>query len=128
MKLFSIYTKNKNSMLRQEWRFNADNIIIGNKLIESNEKEFIIKTEFEFIEISYNIYQIIDDYFFSKYYKNNICVKEEIYNYYIIIYCFNTNFTTNDIINFPKIEFTIKEINFNFSFCGEELFYKTENK
>ena len=126
--IFSIYTKNKNSMLRQEWRFDADNIIIGNKLIESNEKEFIIKTEFEFIEISYNIYQIIDDYFFSKYYKNNICVKEEIYNYYIIIYCFNTNFTTNDIINFPKIEFTIKEINFNFSFCGEELFYKTENK
>ena len=93
-----------------------------------DKEEFVIKTEIEGIEIPYDFYEIINEEFFNYYYKNNICSNEDIYNYYIIISCYSNNFTSNDINKFPKIEFSIKEIRFNFSFSGEELFYKKENK
>ena len=125
---FTIYTKSKSSIIRQEWRFSADKLNLGNKNILLDKKEFVIKTEIEGIEIPYDFYEIINEEFFNYYFKNNICSREEIYNYYIIISCYNNNFTSNDINKFPKIEFSIKEIGFNFSFSGEELFYKKENK
>jgi len=125
---FTIYTRSKKSMIRQEWRFSVDKLNLGNKNILLDKEEFVIKTEIEGIEISYDFYEIINEEFFNYYYKNNICLNEEIYNYHIIISCYSNNFTFNDINKFPKIEFSKKEIGFNFSFSGEELFYKKENK
>ena len=125
---FTIYTKSKSSIIRQEWRFSADKLNLGNKKILLDKEEFVIKTEIEGIEIPYDFYEIINEEFFNYYYKNNICSNEDIYNYYIIISCYSNNFTSNDINKFPKIEFSIKEIRFNFSFSEEELFYKKENK
>ena len=125
---YTIYTKSKSSIIRQEWRFSADKLNLGNKNILLDKEEFVIKTEIEGIEIPYDFYRIINEEFFNYYYKNNICTNEEIYNYYVIISCYCYNFTSNDINKFPKIEFSIKEIGFNFSFSGKELFYKKENK
>jgi hypothetical protein len=125
---YTIYTKRKSSLLRPEWRFSPNKLYLGNKNILLDKEEFVIKAEIEGIEIPYDFYGIINEEFFNYYYKNNICSSEEIYNYYVIISCYSNNFTSNDINKFPKIEFSIKEIGFNFSFSGEELFYKKENK
>ena len=122
--LYSLYTKSKNSMSKQEWRFDAEKIIIGNKNLELDGEEFIIKTEIEEIEIPYAFQEIIDNDFFNKYYQKNICVKEELYSYYIVIYCHCKNFTIDDINNFPKIQFSNRDIRFDFLFLGKELFYR----
>ena len=126
--IYSIYAKSKYSMSLQEWRFQGDRLIIGNINNEINNLEFIITFGFEGIEIPYNIFEALNENFFNRYYKNNICMYEEIYNYYIIIYCYNNYFTNIEIGNFPTIQFSIKEIGYNFSFVGEELFYKKDNK
>lgn len=128
--LYSIYTKSKNLMNRQEWRFNADKLIIGKKYInlDNGDGNFVIKAEFEGIEIPYSIFELLNNLYFDDYYKSNICKYEEIYNYYVIIYCNNKYFTNNDINNFPMFQFSIREIGFNFSFIGEELFYKKKDK
>jgi hypothetical protein len=122
--LYSFYTKSKNTMSRQEWRFDAEKIIIGSKNIELDGEEFVFKTEIEGIEIPYTFQEIIDDDFFNKYYQKNICVKEVLYNYYIVIYCHCNNFTYDDINNFPKIQFSNRDIRFGFIFFGKELFYR----
>ena len=126
--LYSFYTKSKNTMARQEWRFDVESLKIGDKNIELKENEFVFKLDIEGIEIPSTFQEILDEYFFNNYYTKNICVKEELYLYYIVIYCHTNNFTNNDINNFPKIQFSKKEIGFDFSFFGNELFYKKGNK
>ena len=126
--LYSFYTKSKNTMAKQEWRFDVESLKIGDKNIVLNDEEFIIKLDIEGIEIPYFFQEILDEHFLNNYYIKNICVKEELYYYYRVIYCHSNNFTNNDINNFPKIQFSKKEIGFDFSFFGNELFYRKGNK
>ena len=126
--IYSFYTKSKNTMSRQEWRFNAEKLSIGDKKIELKEEDFVIKTEIEGIEIPYSFQEILDNDFFNKYYQKNICEKEYIYNYYIVIYCYTNNFTINDINNFPRMQLSKREIGFDLSFSGKEMFDKKGDK
>ena len=126
--LYSFYSTTKNTKNKQEWRFKGDKMIIGNKNYHLDEAEFVIKLDIEGIEIPYNFYQILKDDIFNDYYKKKICEEEEIYNYYLIIYCYSDKFTKNDINNFPEIQFSKKEIDLNLSFSGDELFDKKGNK
>ena len=126
--IYSFYSTTKNTMNKQEWRFKGDKMIIGNKNYNLDEAEFVIKLDIEGIEIPYNFYEILKDDIFNDYYEKKICEEDEIYNHYLIIYCYSDKFTKSDINNFPKIQFLKKEIELNISFSGDELFYKKGNK
>ena len=126
--IYSFYSTTKNTMNKQEWRFKGDKMIIGNKNYNLDEAEFVIKLDIEGIEIPYNFYEILKDDIFNDYYEKKICEEDEIYNHYLIIYCYSDKFTKSDINNFPKIQFLKKEIELNISFSGDELFFKKGNK
>ena len=126
--IYSFYSTTKNTMNKQEWRFKGDKMIIGNKNYNLDEAEFVIKLDIEGIEIPYNFYEILKDDLFNDYYEKKICEEDEIYNHYLIIYCYSDKFTKSDINNFAKIQFLKKEIELNISFSGDELFYKKGNK
>ena len=124
--IYSFYSTTKNTMNKQEWRFKGDKMIIGNKNYNLDEAEFVIKLDI--IEIPYNFYEILKDDLFNDYYEKKICEEDEIYNHYLIIYCYSDKFMKSDINNFPKIQFLKKEIELNISFSGDELFFKKGNK
>ena len=126
--LYSFYSTTKNTMNKQEWRFRGDKLIIGNRNYNLDDAGFVIKADIEGIEFSYYFYELLKDDIFNDYYEKKICEEDLIYEYYVIIYCYSDKFTTSDINNFPRIQFTKKEIGFNLSFSGEELFFKKGNK
>ena len=126
--IFSIYTKTKNTMNKQEWRFKAEKMILGNRNIDLDDVEFVIKIENEGIEIPYSLHDILKKEIFKGYFERNICGTEDIYNHYLVTFCYCNNFTNNDIINFPIIKFVKNDIDLNLSFSGEELFDKKGNK
>ena len=126
--LYSIYTRTRNTMNKQEWRFKGEKMLLGKLNIDLDDVEFVIKIDTEGIEIPYYIYDIFKKDIFKDYYERNICGSEDIYNHYLITFCYSNNFTNNDIINFPNIKIIKNEIDLNLSFTGEELFYKKGNK
>ena len=115
-------------MNKQEWRFKGEKMLLGKLKIDLDDVEFVIKIDTEGIEIPYYIYDIFKKDIFNDYYEKNICGSEDIYNHYLITFCYSNNFTNNDIINFPNIKFIKNDIDLNLSFTGEELFYKKGNK
>ena len=56
--LYSFYTKSKNTMAKQEWRFDVESLKIGDKNIVLNDEEFIFKLDIEGIEIPYFFQEI----------------------------------------------------------------------
>ena len=133
------YEKHKNKELIQtynkpnsygsidEWRFEVDEITIGNQLFEFNDEEFVIKSNIEGIEIPYSFYSELNKIYFNNYYKNNICKYEIVNNIYLAISCNSDLFTKKDIEIFPELNFIKYKLGFNFTFSGEELFYKRDN-
>ena len=125
--LISIYTKPDIYGSKLNWRFGVDQITIGNKLFELNGEEFIIKTEIEGIEIPLSFYDKLNISFFNNYYSKKICQYDEVNYYFIIISCNSDIFSKNDIDSFPQINILVSKLGFNFTFSGEELFYKKDN-
>ena len=125
--LIPIYTKPNSYGSIIDWRFEVDQITIGSQFFEINNEEFIIKTDFEGIEIPYSFYKELNKIYFNNYYKNKICKYEIVNNIYIVIFCNSNNFTNKDIKNFPVIKFLKFKLEYNFTFYGEELFYKRDN-
>ena len=125
--LISIYNKQGKYGSKYEWRFGVDQIMIGNQFYELNEQDFIIKSEIEGIQIPYTFYNRLNFIFFNKYYSAKICINEVINNYYIAISCNSDKFKSEDIKNFPQINLLKYKIGYNFTFSGEELFYKKDN-
>lgn len=125
--LISIYNKQGKYGSKYEWRFGVDQIMIGNQFYELNEQDFIIKSEIEGMQIPYTFYNKLNFIFFQKYYSTKICINEVVNNYYIAISCNSDKFKSEDIKNFPQINLLKYKIGYNFTFSGEELFYKKDN-
>ena len=65
--LIPIYTKPNSYGSIIDWRFEVDQISIGSQFFEINNEEFIIKTDFEGIEIPYSFYKELNKIYFNNY-------------------------------------------------------------
>ena len=127
--LISIYNKIDEYGNKQKWKFDMDQIFINNKYYQFDEGEFIISTDIEGFEFPYAFYIKLNEIFFYKYFENNICKSEYIIKALklVVISCDGNSFNKKDIESFPDIQFLKYKLGFNFTFIGEELFYKKNN-
>ena len=58
--LIQTYNKPNSYGSIEKWRFEIDEILIGNQLFEFNDEEFVIKSNIEGIEIPYSFYSEIN--------------------------------------------------------------------
>ena len=91
--------------------------------IENHTLSFIYY-EFGFMESTNSYKANINNLFFNKYLNNTKCVENELKSFYSYYVCDDDI----NIMDFPNLTFYNKEINYTFSFTGNELFYKFENK
>jgi hypothetical protein len=124
--LIQIYNKQTNYDNKPEWKLSSDKVFIGNESFFFKVDELIIKTNIEGIETPYVFYDKLKSKFFNHYFKNQIC-KYEIINHCYVTFCNSNKFTSEDIQSFPNISIVIYKLGFNFTFSGEELFYKRDN-
>ena len=124
--LIQIYNKQAYYVNKPEWKLSSDKVFIGNESFFFKADELIIKTDIEGIETPYVFYDKLKTKFFNHYFKNQIC-KYEIINHCYITFCDANKFTSKDIQNFPNISIVKYKLGFNFTFSGEELFYKRDN-
>jgi len=105
-----------------QWSIDLDVSVNGIK-IENNSLSYIYY-EFGFIESTNSYKKNINDIYFNKYLNNKKCVQIELKMFYYYYVCDDDI----DISSFPNLTFYNREINYTFSFNGNELFYKFENK
>ena len=102
----------------------------GNKINCSENIEFEVDIEKNYITCTKDYYDNIKKYFFNKYFESNIC-KEIISNDKYdrgdsMIIC---NLTIkNELKNFPNLCLLYKELNFTFNLDYKELFTEINNK
>ncbi len=102
----------------------------GNKINCSENIEFEVDIEKNYITCTKDYYYNIKKYFFNKYFESNIC-KEIISNDKYdrgdsMIIC---NLTIkNELKNFPNLCLLYKELNFTFNLDYKELFTEINNK
>jgi len=125
--LIQIYNKQTTYSEKPEWKLSSDKIFIGNESFFFKAEELIIKTDIEGIETPYVFYDKLKSKFFNHYFKEQIC-KYEIINHCYVTFCDSNKFSLEDIQSFPKINIVKFNLGFNFTFSGEELFYKRDNK
>ena len=125
--LISIYSIPNSYGSDLNWRFDMDQIIIGDNFFEFNNEQFMIKADIEGIEIPYSFYELLKRIYFNNYFQKKICQYDIVNNIYIVFSCNSSLFTEEDIQKFPKIDFSKTQIGFNFYFSGKELFYKKNN-
>ena len=124
--LIQIYNEQKSYDNKPEWKLSSDKVFIGNESFFFKVDELRIKTDIEGIETPYVFYDKLKSKFFNNYFKNQIC-KYEIINHCYVTFCDSNKFTSEDIQSFPNISIAIYKLGFNFTFSGEELFYKRDN-
>ena len=125
----SIYVSQLSYGRKLEWKFDVYNIYIGNMIFDFNELGIEINPDIDGIEITYDFYEKLNEYFFHTYYDKKICIEEKIkFDHYIVIYCYKNKFKQKDIDNFPEINFFNNQIRYNFTFKGNELFHKIGEK
>ena len=105
-----------------QWSIDLDVSVNGIK-IENNSLSYIYY-EFGFIESTNSYKKNINDIYFNKYLNNKKCVQIELKRFYYYYVCDDDI----DISSFPNLTFYNREINYTFSFNGNELFYTFENK
>ena len=125
----SIYVSQINYGKKAGWKFDIYNIFIGNEYFDFDELDIEINFDIDGIEITNDFYEKLNEYFFNPYYRNGSCVNENInFQRNIIIYCYPDKFKQKDINNFPTLNFFKNQINYNFTFTGDELFQEIDNK
>ena len=125
--LIQIYNKQTTYAAKPEWKLSSDKVFIGDESFFFKVDELIIKTDIEGIEIPYVFYDKLKSKYFNQYFKAQIC-KYEIINHFYVTFCDSNKFSFEDIQSFPQINIIIFSLGFNFTFSGEELFYKRDNK
>ena len=127
--LLSIYVSQINFGKAVGWEFDIFNIFIGNNYFDFDDLNIEINPNIDGIEITYDFYEKLNEYYFQKYYDKGICMNEKIkHDWNIIIYCYADKFKKIDIDNFPVIKFFKYKINRNFTFSGIELFHQIGDK
>ena len=125
--LISVYNKPNSYGSIADWRFDVDQITIGNEYYAFTDEDFILKIDIECLEIPYVFYEQLKKVYFNYYFKNEICKYDIVNNNYIILSCNENSFNEKDINNFPEINFLKYKLEYNFTFTGKELFYKKNN-
>ena len=125
--LISVYSLPNSYGSDLNWRFDMDQIIIGENFFEFNNEEFMIKADIEGIEIPYSFYELLKRVYFNYYFQKKICQYDIVNNNYLVFSCNSSMFTEEDIQKFPQIDFLKSQLGFNFSFSGKDLFYKKNN-
>ena len=125
--LISIYSIPNSYGSDLNWRFDMDQIIIGDNFFEFNNEQFMIKADIEGIEIPYSFYELLKRIYFNYYFQKKICQYDIVNNNYLVFACNSSIFTEEDIQKFPQIDFLKSQLGFNFSFSGKDLFYKKNN-
>ena len=125
--LIQIYNIQTTYAVNSEWKLSSDKVFIGNESFFFKPDELIIKTDIEGIETPYVFYDKLKSIFFNQYFKSQIC-NYEIINHCYVTFCDSNKFSSEDIQSFPNISIVIYKLGFNFTFSGEELFYKRDNK
>ena len=125
--LISVYSIPNNYGSDLNWRFEMDQITIGDNFFEFSNEQFLIKADIEGIEIPYSFYELLKRTYFNYYFKKKICQYDIVNNNYLVFSCNSSIFTEEDIQKFPQIDFLKSPLGFNFSFSGKELFYKKNN-
>ena len=125
----SIYVSQLNFGKKSGWKFDIYNIFIGNEYFDFDELDIEINFDIDGIDITIDFYEKLNEYFFQPYYNNGSCVNEKInFQRNIIIYCYPDKFTKKDIDNFPTLNFFKNQINYNFTFTGNDLFQEIDDK
>ncbi len=99
-------------------------MIINNQIKIKDKKDLYIKLnpDIEGFEFPSFYFKYIEKIFFSKYYNESICFREDI-KAIGIIYC-NDKFNQDIIDSFPEISFKINQYGFEMKFSGKNLFHK----
>ena len=130
--LIIIYNKADQYGNKQKYSFELDNIYINNKYFSIGDTDIKVNLmpDIEGFEFPKYIFNKLNEIYFNKYYNCNKCKKEIIdtSSKYIIIYCEDNKYNEKDISIFPEISLFKYKLGFNFTFTGEELFYKKDNK
>ena len=106
------------------WDLLFDKIYFGNKYKYAEYRRAEILGNMRLTVGTDEYMDFITKNFFDNYIKNNICQLKTILNntQYLYYECKN-NGKIFDITKFPSLNFEIREINFNFSFTYEDLFF-----
>ena len=110
------------------WDISFDNIYFGDKYYFLQSKQAEICGDMR-LSIGTDEYKdFISKNFFDKYVNNSICHLKTILNEtdYMYYECLN-NKELFDITTFPSLNFELRELNFNFSFGFEDLFFEHDN-
>ena len=127
--LYSIYVSQLNFGLKVGWKFDIFDIFIGNKSFDFYDLEIEVNPDIDGFQITPDFYQELNESFFQTYFDNGICTSEEIrFTRDIVIYCFADKFKQNDIQKFPELNFYKSQINYNFTFGGNDLFQQLGDK
>ena len=111
------------------WKFDIYNIFIGNRYFDFDELDIEVNPDIDGMEITYDFFSKLNEYFFQTYYDKGICVNEKInFERNIVVYCYADKFKQNDIDNFPELNFFKNQINYNFTFTGNDLFQEINGK
>ena len=103
--LIPVYNKPNNYGSVIDWRFEVDQITIGNEYYSLTNEEFVLKIDIDGIKIPYIFYEQLKKLYFNHYFKKEICKYEIVNNNYIILSCYADSFNEKDINNFPEIKF-----------------------
>ena len=110
------------------WKFQIDELYIGNYVYEINDEELKIDSDIEGFEIPKKLFDILNQIYFGKYFTKKICESEIVTESLMVIFCHSDKFNEIDIEKFPEINLYKYKIGFNFSFSGKELFFQKDKK
>ena len=102
----------------------------SNKKYSLKQKNAVLSINDNYIFCPREYYDNITEIFFKPYFNNRRCVKERINKLNSIsnvIYCYQRNFTENDLKKFPVLLFKSNDLNYIFNLDYNDLFYKTKN-
>ena len=116
----------KNNDNFEDWCIALDSTYYGNTIVEENTK-IIFRPEFGIIIIGNEFWKYLINNYFKEYINQKLCnvstydLIGDDYNY---IYCSNKI----NINEFQKINFELKDMDFNFTLDSKDLFYQFNNK
>ena len=101
-----------------------------NKMHHLGNKRGVLTFNDNFISSPRVFYNNITSIFFKPYLDTKKCQLKKIYKYesiYDVIYCYQNNFTENELKKFPVLYFKSSELNYEFNLDYNDLFIKTKN-
>lgn len=105
------------------WRISLDQVYIGENLLETKVSGRIsFSNNYILSDELYN--KTIYKQYFKEYITKEICFYKDMYYSHSYYYCDKNKFKLQDMRKFPILKIINVELEMNFNFTGEELFYE----